>query len=367
MSTAQEQRYYGCLDCLTVAPTTTTWTDAGMLDAIGISADEEALYRALLRMPRAGVAALAQETGLPAELIPALLAGLRERGFAAQTQEGDMVALHPRLAVEPLISDGIRSLEHTRRALSSLIAEFEEHAGSLLEVQPLVDVLADRTEVALRFGQMQRAAEVQIRAFDTPPYVIPPGINADELEALTRGVDFRIVYAREALEMPLAMDALATHTRGGEQARVIESLPLKMSIVDDRAALIAYRTPVHGQHTSLLVHPSPLLTALIELFEVHWRLAMPVRMDENDAELNSMGITASDLRLVTMMAAGMKDPAIARQLQMSPRTVQRRVHFMSHLFGARNRLELLLHFARRGLVPDAAASTARRPAPDAGP
>ena len=321
-----------------------------MLEAIGITAEQELVYRALL-LGHATPAEVAETTGLAKEVVARLIPELAQRGLVRQPSDGPPVALHPRLVIEPLITESIRDLEQTRQSLGQLSAQYHDHVADPSGRQPVVDVLGDDREAQIRLAQIERTAEQQIRAFETPPYAVPPSVSEVELAGLARGVTYRVLYARGAFELPTAMEALSRHAAAGEQTRVLDTLPLKLCIVDDRAALLAHAQPAPGRQGSLLVHASPLLTALIELFELNWRLAMPVRLDVGDPGLNGQGVSAEDLRLVTMLAAGLKDPTIGRHLGLSQRTVQRRVHALSKAIGARNRLELLLHFARRGLLP----------------
>lgn len=57
-----------------------------------------------------------------------------------------------------------------------------------------------------------------------------------------------------------------------------------------------------------------------------------------------------DPRLLTMLSAGLKDEAIARQLAVSSRTVGRRVAELMDALGARTRFQAGLYAQRRELL-----------------
>jgi DNA-binding NarL/FixJ family response regulator len=56
---------------------------------------------------------------------------------------------------------------------------------------------------------------------------------------------------------------------------------------------------------------------------------------------------------MTLLAAGFKDDAIARQLALSSRTVGRRVAELMESLGARTRFQAGIHAQRRRLLEDA--------------
>lgn len=91
--------------------------------------------------------------------------------------------------------------------------------------------------------------------------------------------------------------------------------------------------PLTSQHassvdSSLIVHPSALLDALVSLFEALWRSAVPLP-----------GQDAPDDTVLALLAAGLTDDAIARRLSISTRTVQRRVRDLCDRLGARTRFQ----------------------------
>lgn len=59
---------------------------------------------------------------------------------------------------------------------------------------------------------------------------------------------------------------------------------------------------------------------------------------------------SADQRLLTMLASGLKDDAIARHLDISSRTVGRRVADLMDGLGARTRFQAGVHAQRRSLL-----------------
>jgi len=100
--------------------------------------------------------------------------------------------------------------------------------------------------------------------FDKPPYIGPMD-NPLELDALRRGVAWKAVYAPEAVEPSERLAQLRDWQEAGEQARVCAHLPLKLLMVDRAIALLpitADNVSNAEGHTTIIVHPCSLLTAL---------------------------------------------------------------------------------------------------------
>jgi DNA-binding NarL/FixJ family response regulator len=82
-----------------------------------------------------------------------------------------------------------------------------------------------------------------------------------------------------------------------------------------------------------------LTSALQVLFDQLWSQATPLRLSEN-ADPNTT--------LINLLASGMKDEAIARQLGVSGRTLRRRIAQVQEQLGATSRFQAGLQAGRRG-------------------
>ncbi|MGP8297108.1 response regulator transcription factor [Streptomyces inhibens] len=94
---------------------------------------------------------------------------------------------------------------------------------------------------------------------------------------------------------------------------------------------------------ALLIRPSGLFRALSNVFEALWRLAVPVSAAGIGAQVD-----ARDRQILTLMASGATDEAIARRLGLGRRTVVRRVSALLTRLGATTRFQAGVQAARRG-------------------
>lgn len=100
----------------------------------------------------------------------------------------------------------------------------------------------------------------------------------------------------------------------------------------------------------MVVRPCALLDALLYIFDTLWELATPITfgpdgVGEHD---HRRAISAHDRRLLTLLATGMTDQAIARHLGLSYRTARRRIAALMGALGAESRFQAGVQASRNG-------------------
>lgn len=166
---------------------------------------------------------------------------------------------------------------------------------------------------------------------------------------LARGVRVRAVYATEVLAIPDRAERLRGLVALGEDARVVPRVPLKMVLVDGRDAVIPLTASEEGTRTTAaVVRPSRLCDALRELFEAHWVQATPVFAGPAADAGPHPDLSDTELSLLHLLNAGLKDEAIHRQLGVSERTARRRITELMDRLGTTSRFQAGAQAVRRG-------------------
>lgn len=317
------------------------------LRLLGLDDAAARLYPALLDLAPAPLDEIAAAAGLDRTDDPAAAYGaLVDAGLAVATgPDGDPVApVPPAAALEVLARHRTAELEESRVAVGGAFESFRRrrlatHRDTLVEV-----VTGDA--VGPRTRQAWASAREQIRQLESPPYTPMPESTDDALATLARGVTQRVVYSRESLEHPGRLrESIEPCINAGEQARVLPSVPVKLVIIDDAYALVSLAIEeADVNHTTLVVQPCGLLSALVALFEQCWRQALPF----HGRTTAPGGLPPADRRLLWLLAGGASDETIARELGMSRRTLFRRLQVLMARLGAANRFQLALHAQRNG-------------------
>ncbi|MEU6877126.1 helix-turn-helix transcriptional regulator [Streptomyces sp. NPDC046712] len=335
--------------------------EASLLSLLGLDAEQDSVYRLLVDRPDSEPATLAHPTAAPETVLRALT-GLVESGLASAERDGDTVryrAASPVLALAPLLESRRTALHRVEHFVTEL-SERHRAAHARTSGAP-VEVLSGAAAIRRRLVTMQREARHEVRSM-VPAMraaaVITFEDNFDEAErdSMRRGLTLRSVVARSWLEDPNATNWLARLAADGQRIVVIDDVPIKLIIMDGECALLPL-DPERDETedpVALVVHRSGLLTALMSLFEQYfekgWRVST-ASGEESPAD-DAGRLDPVDRQIVALLHVGLTDSAIARQLGMGHRTVQRRLHALMEAVGAATRFQLGWHAARSGWLDD---------------
>jgi len=168
--------------------------------------------------------------------------------------------------------------------INSLISDLKpRYEEGTLKLGPLdyIEIVKGSHQIHKRFMQLVAEAEHEILAFTKPPYTNPREKLEEQVGQgvgiLKRGVQVRCIYetARDEDEKRWQLEMINRAVSAGEEARVLEELPMKMAIFDSRIALytLSDRLSRRLSWTSQIVeHPDFAVTLKI-VFETLWQQA----------------------------------------------------------------------------------------------
>ncbi|GID96198.1 helix-turn-helix domain-containing protein [Amorphoplanes digitatis] len=316
-----------------------------MLEPLGLDAAEEEIYRQLVASRSARAVDLAEHLGRPTAEIRAVLGQLIARGLATAVatsteDEPNYVPAPPAVSLGALMQRRQADLRAAEIAVAALAEEYRT-AGLPADV---VEILTDADVVRRRFLQIQDAAQHEVLSMVVPNLtVVPHRENTAERAAMRRGVRYRALLDRRALSEPDMTPDVRASLAAGQQIRVVDEVPVKMMIVDGETAFL----PLHGNRpespSSLLVHRSGLLAVLIAFFEAEWDRGFPLRSGSGPDELiesHPSDLDELDRQVLQLLLSGLTDQAIAGQLNLSLRTVHRRIHQLMRKARVDSRVQL---------------------------
>ncbi|MGP3914536.1 hypothetical protein [Nonomuraea sp. 10N515B] len=320
-----------------------------MLEALGLTVGEDAVYRFLIDGPRA-LPDLAAALDRPLASVEKDVVTLIGRGLVSRLPDPSLryVAAPPAVALGGLLTARREELRTAELAIAAL-AEQHRMAATDRAAGDLIEVVTGVEAVRQRFLQIQAAARKRVRSFSTAPFVaVPPGANPAENQAVDRGVEYLVVVEREVMAGPGAVAETIDSLRRGVQVRVTDKLPIKLMMADSELALVPLTTEPGGEPAAVLLHRSGLLAAVEALFDAVWQQAYPLLLDAAGAidEQRESSVTELDRKILGLLLSGLTDEAVAGQLDLSLRTLQRRLRALMDLAGVRTRAQLGWHAAR---------------------
>lgn len=316
-----------------------------MLYGIGIEADEERAYLALLRSPAPDARELADRLGIEQSLMIAVLTGLAAKGLL-QTSSGPIQAAPPGEALGLL---ALQRLQEIREAQQHITALADRHPGN--GTHEVIEVVRGRAAIAARLEAMQRSARQEVLSVVRPPVAAGSNGDGEHTPAIGHrrepGVHHRMVLDRAMLEPGREQTPRLLHQWAGsdDDVRVTTKVPIEAVIIDRRLAAMV---PA-GQHAeephALVVRSRPLVECFCWAFESLWDRGVP--LPETIGTMADGPLSSADQRVLAFLLAGHTDGAIANQMKVSLRTVQRKVQRLQQLAGVQSRIQLGWQAARR--------------------
>ena len=325
-----------------------------MLGILGLDEPTERVYRELVQLGPCGEDTLALRLGLPLGAVAEAVAVLEAKSLADRNAAGQVRTAPPQLALGALLTAQRHALGQAELTAAALAEAY--HAASAQNAHELVQVVVGADQVLQRYEQIQLNAESELLALVQAQVEVPATCEGEAgAVAVQRGVRYRVVVERAGLYGPHSMRESSTSTAAGEQVRVTESVPTKLIVADRGTVMLPLSSPGsdRSEGPMALISRAPgLVTAMVGLFESIWQRALPLHRDGDGeaapAEPQDSMPTALDLRVLSLLLVGATDAAIAKQLGLGLRTVQRRVAHMMELAEVSTRLQLGWQAHERG-------------------
>jgi DNA-binding CsgD family transcriptional regulator len=325
-----------------------------VLEPVGVTGVAARIYVELVETDQLSVAEAAERCGISARRATAELRHIAALGLAFQVTGRPVRyrAVAPDLAISALVAQREKELQDVRATMHRLAEVFQETSRGR-HPDAHVEVVRGTPNIARLAERVHEQTQHQLRGFDRPPYSREPGTSYRmENSRLAVGVVYRVIYDGDALAIPGRMyDDILPSSAAGEQARTRSHLPIKLIISDDQLALIPAAVTSRSIDTTFVIHRSPILDALVALFEAEWAKATPIPGTHaapleaaSTAALGGPGASqgapdAETAALLAMLAAGMTDASIARSLSWSMRTTQRRMRQLMTDLGVTSRFQ----------------------------
>ncbi|CAL9500744.1 hypothetical protein SUDANB95_03408 [Actinosynnema sp. ALI-1.44] len=294
------------------------------LSSLGLTADQERLYRHLLRRPGADVDSAVVE--LPMPDARSVAAQLRAMGLV----DGSLSAVPPTIAVDLLVR---HRLERTRRQLAGLtvawdvLAELDEEHRSGRAVHR-VEHLPDDAAVARRVSALLAAgsgelAQVRDRVADATRF---PGRHA------------RTLVPARALADPDQADRLRAWHAAGDRHRVTTE-PVRPLVLVDREVAFVRADPGDPRGGAVQIRQRGVVAVLVDAFEGMWTRAR----DPDDRALSPV-----ERAVLNALTRHDTDEAAARSLAVSVRKFRGHVAELMARAGVATRFQVALAARQRG-------------------
>jgi DNA-binding CsgD family transcriptional regulator len=207
-----------------------------------------------------------------------------------------------------------------------------------------VRVLTDLAEIATVAAELWRSPIQRLRGTETGEFPTRPTearVFPPPTAAVRRGTQYQMIYQANYRNTPWGSRIIESSVAAGEQAKLRQHVPVKMLHVDDTIALVGID---RAARVALLIRAPELLAMVAEWFGAMWNDPATVAVGAAGDD----GLTDAQRRVLEQMVVGHSDETIARQQNMSVRTVRRHVNAIYRELNVTSRFAAGVAAAKRG-------------------
>lgn len=262
------------------------------------------------------------------------LAALIRLRLARESQDS-IEAVAPHSPMDSLLRAGEQAMARTRAVAETLEVAWRDRPDRSGAIEYLQGE-------ASKAAYEQMLAEADSVCALNRATVGRPMVASGAFDLLDRGLSIRVVYDSTLLSNPEALSLARSCIEAGEQARVLPGVPATMMLTSS-AGTLSLPDSQGVIPDRLIIHSPRILGAFRQFFETLWSVAVPMSATSE--------VTAGrqeDIALLTLLAAGLTDHSIGRELGISERTVRRRITVLQALLGAQTRFQLGAQAVRQG-------------------
>ncbi|MFH5821618.1 helix-turn-helix domain-containing protein [Georgenia sp. AZ-5] len=320
-----------------------------MFEALGLDANAIAVYRTLLLSPSVTHAQLAERAGVDHDGVHLALDVLEQKGLLRRSHSdpAGVRTESPQVAFERLLGDQEEKLHRAQEQLSSIrtgAAQLvDEYQRSVNRRRGEVEHLVETDEIVSRLVELGENVAASIDSVVTKQPTVHQlrESKMDEEKYFERGIKLRTVYPASARHDELVVEYAKWLAARGGAARTSITVPNRVLIYDGEVAVLMFDPEDHSRGAVIINTPGVVAT-LRAMFELIWAASTDLAPSDDE------DLRPEERELLQLLARGLKDEAIARQLGISIRTVRRMINNLSLRMETSSRFALGAKAAERG-------------------
>jgi sugar-specific transcriptional regulator TrmB len=251
---------------------------------IGLTEREAKVYMTLLSGRMYSASDLQKAVNIPRTKIYEVLNKMLSRGICTERKLGKnkiYEAIEPELALESIYSKYQNDLNRKKKMIDQLSEVFTpifENSKSIINPLEFIEVMRDKVQIHRRYTNSVRNTKREMLTFNKGPYASdnPERLTEqedEETKLLKRGGKTKNIYEfKEFNEVDWLLESVKKTVRFGQEARVVEKLPIKMLIFDDEKVMFPLEQPIDVSNdlTMIYIEHKQLANACRILFNHMW-------------------------------------------------------------------------------------------------
>lgn len=259
------------------------------LQKLGLSKRESEVYLALLTKKEFTAPEIGKITSVSRNKSYEVLQSLVKKNLCTENyKNGTKVfsGIKPDIALRNIISGYENELNEKkeltaqfREELMKIHAENEHSSASL----DYIEVYTDIGQVRDRWESIERNTREELLVFTKPPYSVSLEDTLEMAEEVKKNkITVKSIYEFSTLksleEVNNLLRLIGIYKKMGEEAKIIEKLPMKLAISDINTTIFVLddKISMQASMTTMIVEHPGFAVALKKVFDSYWKEAMPI-------------------------------------------------------------------------------------------
>ncbi|HKB86522.1 MAG TPA: helix-turn-helix domain-containing protein [Ignavibacteriaceae bacterium] len=259
------------------------------LQKIGLSKRESEVYIALLTKNEFTAPEIGKITSVSRNKSYEVLQSLVKKNLCTEKYKNGtkvFIGIKPDIALRNIISVYENELKEKKELTAKFSEELmklhtanKQSSGSL----DYIEVFTDIGQVRERWEGIERNTKKELLVFTKPPYSVSLEETLEVAKEVKKNkISIKSIYEfttlRSAEEAENLLRMIDVYKKMGEEARIIEELPMKLAISDLNTTVFVLEDKVsmQGGMTTMIVEHPAFAIALKKVFDSYWKEALTV-------------------------------------------------------------------------------------------
>ncbi len=263
---------------------------------LGLTERESKVYITLLSKRSFTSTELQKSAGIPRTKIYEVLYKMIDRGICVERQTGKIKyyeAVEPRKALHRMLEDYKNNYQTELEKKKTLTDDLAKIFSPVYEknktfISPLefIEVIKDKDHAQKKILQAFQNSKSEVLSLVKGPYVCDNSKRIkeqirEEKNLLKRSVGCKKIYeSNELSDESQIIDQFKPLAKLGSQLRVIESIPTKMVVFDERLVIFPLQDVIRNPNelTLILIEHKEMVLACRILFDFLWNSSKPMNL-----------------------------------------------------------------------------------------
>lgn len=260
------------------------------LQNLGLPKRESEIYLALLQRNKFSAGEISKITSISRNKSYEILQNLVKKGLCNESYKNGIKVfscVKPKIVMKNMLSD-LEKKKIIANELEKGLTEIFEKKGTDESPLDYIEVITDKEQIKEKTELITMNTHKELLVFTKPPYACSFEDNMkEETHSIKKKVLNRSLYEYKNLK-PDEIRKLIKNIEAcqyiGEEARIIDELPMKLFISDEEVTMLALndRVSLKSTFTTIIINHPSFAKAQKEVFESYWAKGISIKDFKNE-------------------------------------------------------------------------------------